>query len=53
MFNSEGILCLDTRLCVPDVGELRKGIMEEVHFSAYNTHPGYNKMYHNLKDTYW
>ena len=26
---------LGTRLCVPDVDELRKEIMEEAHFSAY------------------
>ena len=52
MIDSEGILRLGTRLCVPDVGELRKEIMEESHFSAYNIHPGSNKMYHNLKDTY-
>ena len=32
MIDSEGILCLDTRLCVPDVGKLRKEIMEEAHF---------------------
>ena len=48
MFNSEGILCLDTRLCVPDVDELRKEIMEEAHFSAYSIHPGSTKMYHDL-----
>ena len=50
---SEGILRLGTRLCVPDVDELRKEIMEGAHFSAYNIHPGSTKMYHDLKDTYW
>ena len=49
----ESILRLGTRLCVPDVDELRKEIMEEAHFSAYSIHPGSTKMYHNLKDTYW
>ena len=44
---------LGTRLCVPDVDELRKEIMEEAHFSAYSIHPGSTKMYHDLKDTYW
>ena len=53
MIDSEGILRLGTRLCVLDVGELRKEIMEEAYFSAYNIHPGSNKMYHDLKDTYW
>ena len=49
----EGTLRLGTRLCVPDVDELRKEIMKEAHFSAYSIHPGSTKMYHDLKDTYW
>ena len=53
MIDSEGTLRLGTRLCVPDVEELRKGIMEEAHFSAYSIHPGFTKMYHDLEDTYW
>ena len=44
---------LGTRLCVPDVDELRKEIMKKAHFSAYSIHPGSTKMYHDLKDTYW
>ena len=32
MIDSEGILCLDTRLCVPVIGVLRKQIMREAHF---------------------
>ena len=53
MIDSEGTLRLGTRLCVPNVEELRKEIMEEAHFSAYSIHPGSTKMYHDLKDTYW
>ena len=53
MIDSEGTLRLDTRLCVPDMDELRKEIMEEAHFSAYSIHPGSTKMYHDLKDSYW
>ena len=49
----EGTLRLGTRLCVPDVDELRREIMEEAHFSAYSIHPGSTKKYHDLKDTYW
>ena len=44
MIDSEGSLQLGIRLCVPDVDELRKEIMEKAHFT---------KMYHDLKDTYW
>ena len=32
VIDSEGTLRLGTRLCVPDVDELRKEIMEEAHF---------------------
>ena len=53
VIDSEGTLRLGTRLCVPDVDELRKEIMEGAHFSAYSIHPGSTKMYHDLKDTYW
>ena len=53
MVDSEGTLCLGTRLCVPDMDELRKEIMEEAHFSAYSIHPSSTKMYHDLKDIYW
>ena len=51
--DGEGTLWLGTRLCVPDVDELRKDIIEEAHFSAYSIHPSSTKMYHDLKDTYW
>ena len=44
---------LGTRLCVPNVDDLRKEIMEEAHFSAYSIHTGSTKMYYDLKDTYW
>ena len=50
--DSEGTLRMSTRLCVPDVDELRKEIMEEAHFSAYSIHPGSTKMYRDLKDIY-
>ena len=53
IIDSEDTLRLGTRLCVPDVDELRKEIMEEAHFSAYSIHPGSTKMYHDLKDIYW
>ena len=53
MIDNEGTLRLGTRLCVPDVDELRKEIMEEAHFSTYSIHPGFTKIYQDLKDTYW
>ena len=49
----DGTLMMGHRLCVPDVGELKKEIMEEAHFSAYVMHPGSTKMYHTLREHYW
>ena len=48
VIDSEGILRLGTRLCVPDVDELREEIMK-THFSTSSIHPGSTKMYHDLK----
>ena len=44
---------MGTRLCVLDVSEMMKEIMEEAHFSAYSIHPSSTKMYHDLKNTSW
>ena len=46
-------MVMGQRLCVPDVGDVRREIMEEAHSSAYAMHPGSTKMYHTLKEHYW
>ena len=53
MIDNDGVLHLGTRLCEPNVDDLRKEIVEEAHFSIYNIHPGSTKIYHDLKSTYW
>jgi hypothetical protein len=35
------------------IKELKDKILCEAHESAYSIHPGGNKMYHDLKATYW
>ena len=50
---ADGTLMMGHRLCVPDVGELKKEIMEEGHSSTYAMHPGSTKMYHTLREHYW
>ena len=40
------------RLCMPDVGDVRRENMEEAHSSAYAMHPESTKMYHTLKEHY-
>ena len=41
------------RVCVPDVENLRKLIMEEAHYSTYAMHLGSTKMYQTIKKNYW
>jgi hypothetical protein len=38
---------------VHSIKELKDKILREAHESAYSIHPGGNKMYHDLKATYW
>ena len=50
---ADGTVMMGHRLCVTEVGELKKEIMEEAHSSAYAMHPGSTKMYHTLREHYW
>ena len=49
----DGVLTIRDRVCVPDVDDLRKLIMEEAHCSAYAMHTRSTKMYHTIKENYW
>ncbi|XP_075096435.1 uncharacterized protein LOC142174524 [Nicotiana tabacum] len=51
--SDDGILKYKGRLYVPNVGELRKKIMIEMHQSRYSVHPGSTKMYHDFHQLYW
>ena len=48
----DGVLRYQGRLCVPDVGELRKHILAEAHNSRYSIHQGATKMYRDLREIY-
>ena len=50
---SDGILRFRDRICVPDLPELRKLILEEGHKSSLSVHPGATKMYKDLKKIFW
>ncbi|GJU83534.1 putative reverse transcriptase domain-containing protein [Tanacetum coccineum] len=47
------MLCLENRSWLPCFGDLRALIMHESHKSKYLIHPGFNKMYPDLKKLYW
>jgi hypothetical protein len=49
----EGVLWYKGSIYVPNVKELKDMILCEAHESTYSIHPGGNKMYHDLKATYW
>jgi hypothetical protein len=51
--DDRGVLWYKGRICVPSINELKDKILHEAHESAYSIHPGGNKMYHDLKATYW
>ena len=50
---ADGTVMMGHMLCVPNVRELKKEIMEEAHSSTYVMHPGSTKMYHTLREHYW
>ncbi|XP_073219706.1 uncharacterized protein [Cicer arietinum] len=49
----DSVLRLKSRLCIPNVGGLRRKILEEAHHSSYTIHPSSNKMYQDLRELYW
>jgi hypothetical protein len=53
MEHDQGVLCYKGRICVPNVKGLKDKTLQEAHNSAYSNHPGGNKMYQDLKTTYW
>ncbi|GJW13083.1 putative reverse transcriptase domain-containing protein [Tanacetum coccineum] len=50
---SDGTLYYVYQIWVPLKGDVRTLIMDEAHKSKYSVHPGANKMYYDLRDTYW
>nr|GEZ62499.1 putative reverse transcriptase domain-containing protein [Tanacetum cinerariifolium] len=50
---TDGTLCLNNRSWLPCYGDLRALIMHESHKSKYSVHPGFDKMYQDLKQLYW
>jgi len=50
---SDGVWRLQDRVCVPNVLELRKMILEEGHRSNLSIHPSATKMYQDLKMMFW
>ncbi|GJT90832.1 putative reverse transcriptase domain-containing protein [Tanacetum coccineum] len=50
---TDGTLCLNGRSWLPCYGDLRTMIMHESHKSKYSIHPGFDKIYQDMKKLYW
>ena len=50
--DESGRLLYKSRLCVPNVMDLRKKILYESHNTVFTMHPGGNKMYQDMKQYY-
>nr|GEU73075.1 retrotransposon protein, putative, Ty3-gypsy subclass [Tanacetum cinerariifolium] len=50
---ADGTLCLNGKSWLPCYGDLRPMIMYESHKSKYSIHPGFKKMYQDMKKQYW
>ena len=52
VIDESGDLLYKSRLCVPNVMDLRKKILYESHNTVFTMHPGGNKMYQDMKQYY-
>ncbi|GJS28932.1 reverse transcriptase domain-containing protein [Tanacetum coccineum] len=50
---NDGALYYLDRIWVPLKGDVRTLIMDEAHKSKYSVHPRADKMYYDLRDSYW
>src|SRR3954463_3465293 len=48
--DENGMMRLENKVCVSDMSELKKSVLEEGHQSGLSIHPGATKMYHDLKN---
>ena len=51
--DEHGVLMFRDRVCVPDVFELKKLILNDDHKSSLSIHPGATKMYQDLQKLFW
>ncbi|KAD4180334.1 hypothetical protein E3N88_28925 [Mikania micrantha] len=50
---ADGVLYFNGRMWIPKSEELHTLICDEAHKSRYSVHPGADKMYQDLKTSYW
>jgi len=53
VIHEDGTIRFHNRVCVLPVGVLKKKILDEGHNTLHSIHPGGNKLYKDLKQTFW
>jgi len=53
VIHEDGTIRFYNRVCVPVVEALKKKILDEGHNTPYSIHPTGNKLYKDLKQTFW
>jgi len=53
VIHEDGIIQFHNRVCIPAVEALKKKILDEGHNTPHSVHPGENKLYKDLKQTFW
>jgi len=53
VIHEDGTLRSHNRVCVPTVEDLKRRILDEGHNTHYSVHHGGNKLYKDLKQTFW
>ncbi|XP_073019187.1 uncharacterized protein [Primulina eburnea] len=51
--DESGVLCMEGRLCIPDIDVIREEVMAEAHKSKFSGHLRSTEMYRDLKNNYW
>ena len=51
--HEDGSLRYDDRWCVPNDSDLRTRILREAHSSCFSIHLGFDKLYQDLRRTFW
>ena len=49
----DGVLMFQDRMCLPDVVDIKRQVMDKGHKSKWAIHPGMMKMYQDLRKMYW
>ena len=53
VIHDDGTIRFHNRVCVSIVDALKKKILDKRHYTPHSVHPGVNKLYKNLKQTFW